>query len=130
MTLHREINRLFDDMWRGFGRLEPFSGRLSPSIAISGDEKEINVAAELPGMDEKEVEVVLKDNRLTIKGEKKEKKKADEKGRAYSERFFGAYERTIPIDCEVVSDKVNAEFKNGVLIIGCRASFFWPRAGY
>jgi HSP20 family protein len=77
------------------------------------------VTAELPGMEEKDVEVVLGDNVLTIKGDKKleHEEKEKEKGYAYSERSFGSFERRIPIDTEIVADKVDAVFKNGVLTV-------------
>ncbi len=114
-----EMNRLFDSFFRGF-ELEPLEKRFStfsPSIDISETEKEIVVSAELPGMDEKDIEVSLTKDTLTIKGEKKEEK--EEKGKSYyrMERAFGSFSRTIPLPSDIDTDKVVAEYKKGVLTI-------------
>src|SRR5688500_561727 len=72
LALHREMNRLFDDAFRSFDSPALF-GRMSnwPSLEVSETDKEVRVSAELPGMDEKDVEVLLEDNGLTIRGEKR-----------------------------------------------------------
>src|SRR5260370_17102861 len=73
LTLHREMNRLFDDFFRGFDL--PLASRLGwsngrPHVEVSETEKEVKVVAELPGMEEKDVELTLRDGVLTLKGEK------------------------------------------------------------
>jgi HSP20 family protein len=120
MTLHREMNRLFDDVFRGFG-LSPFSqarpfagGGGWPNIEVSDTEKEVKVTADLPGMEQKDIQVELANGVLCIKGEKKTE--TEDKDRLFSERHYGRFERRIPVD-EVEEDKVSASFKNGVLTV-------------
>ncbi|TIM60616.1 MAG: Hsp20/alpha crystallin family protein, partial [Mesorhizobium sp.] len=86
-----------------------------PSVEISDSEKEIRVTAEIPGMDEKDVEVMLDDGVLTLRGEKRSE--TEDKERHFSERFYGRFERRIPLGYEVEEDKVNAAFHNGVLTV-------------
>jgi HSP20 family protein len=124
MALHREVNRLFDDVFRGFdqfgiGRFPSLpTGRSNwgwPNVEVSETDKEIRVTAELPGLEEKDVEVTLDDDMLTLRGEKRSE--SEDKGRQFSERFYGQFERHIPLAGEVEEDKVDARFKNGVLTI-------------
>lgn len=121
-AFHRDVNRVFDDLWRGFdlpvwGRLEGRHEYISPRVDISEDEKAVHVAVELPGMTEKDVEVVVSDHMLTIKGEKKEEKEEKERHYTYTERSFGSFQRNIPLDAEVMSDKIEATFADGVLTV-------------
>lgn len=118
-TFRQEMNRLFSNFLRSFD-IEPFEtrfGAFSPSINVVEGDKEIKVSAELPGMDEKDIEVSLTKNVLTIKGEKKEEK--EDKGKNYyrMERSYGAFSRTIPLPVEIDIDKAKAQFKKGVLTV-------------
>jgi len=121
LSLHREVNRLFDDVFRGFDSRLPSLGRFSsfggnwPSVEISDQEKELRVTAEVPGLEEKDIEVMLDDGVLTLKGEKRSE--TEDKDRQFSERFYGSFERRIPLGYEVEDDKVDARFKNGVLTV-------------
>lgn len=113
-SLHDQINRLFDDFAHGIDL--PAGGERSfgwPSIELKEDDKRYCVEAELPGLEEKDIEVLLTDNVLTIRGEKRIEK--DDAKQQYSERFFGRFERQIPFGTEVDADAVKARFKNGVL---------------
>ena len=119
-TLHREMNRLCDDVFRGFDRA-PFGGSRVfdrtlgwPNIEVSETEKDLKVTAELPGLDEKDVQVELANGVLAIKGEKKTE--SEDKDRRFSERYYGHFERRIPVE-DVDQDKVHASFKNGVLTV-------------
>lgn len=118
LTLHREMNRLFDDVFRGFGSpaLAPsMEGRFAwPKVELSETDKALTVSADLPGMTEKDVQVEIANGVLTIRGEKKAEHKGE--GRYFSERYYGAFERQIPLD-DVQEDKVEATFKNGVLTV-------------
>ncbi|WP_315928567.1 Hsp20/alpha crystallin family protein [Mesorhizobium sp. SP-1A] len=121
LSLHREVNRLFDDVFRGFdgglpsvGRASPFNGNW-PSVEISDNDKEIKVTAEVPGMEEKDIEVLLDDGVLTLRGEKRSE--TEDKNRQFSERYYGRFERRIPIGYEIEEDKIDARFKNGVLSV-------------
>ena len=109
------------DVFRGFGSNLPslvgasaFSGGW-PSVEISDGEKEIKVTAEVPGLEEKDIEVLLDDGVLTLKGEKRSE--TEDKDRQFTERFYGRFERRIPLGYEVKDDKVDARFRNGVLTV-------------
>ncbi len=121
LSLHREMNRLFDDVFRGFGSSPPSPDGLSaftsrwPSIEISDGDKEIKVTAEVPGLEEKDIEVLLKDGALTLKGEKRSE--TEDEDNQFSERFYGRFERRIPLGYEVKEDQVDARFKNGLLTV-------------
>ncbi|MGK6314637.1 Hsp20/alpha crystallin family protein [Neorhizobium sp. DT-125] len=121
LSLHREVNRLFDDVFRSFDNRLPAFGSFPslnagwPTVEISETDKEIKVTAEVPGMEEKDIEVLLDDGVLTLKGEKRSETEDQEK--QFSERFYGRFERRIPLDYEVEDDNVDARFKNGVLTV-------------
>jgi HSP20 family protein len=119
-SFRREMDRLFDDFFRGaprLGWLTTGDGTLSPRVDISETDTEVKVSAELPGLDEKDIEVNVRDNTLTIKGEKKAEK--EEKGKTFyrSERSYGLIQRVIPLPVEVQQDKAEAEFSKGVLTV-------------
>jgi HSP20 family protein len=123
MAFHEEMNRLFDDFWRdfdGFGSSLATRSFGFPRIELSETDRELTVEAELPGMDEKEVEVLLDNGVLTLRGERKGE--AEDKGRRISERYYGRFERRITLPAEVEEDKVHAAFKNGVLTITMQKS--------
>jgi HSP20 family protein len=116
-TMRREMDRLFNE-FRGVGGgpYAPEPG-FAPAVNVKQTENGVEVTAELPGIDEKNIEVSLADNALTIRGEKKEEK--DEKGEGWfvSERSFGSFMRTVPLPVEVDQAKASAQFKNGVLTV-------------
>ncbi len=121
LSLHREVNRLFDDVFRGFGSNLPslvgastFSGGW-PNVEISDGEKAIKVTAEVPGLEEKDIEVLLNDGVLSLKGEKRSE--TEDKDKQFSERYYGRFERRIPVGYEVKEDEIEARFKNGVLTV-------------
>ena len=84
---------------------------------VAEDGKEITLTAELPGLDEKDVEILLSNNVLTIKGEKKSEQEKKEKDYYRVERSYGSFSRTIPLPEGIDADKVNASFKKGVLTV-------------
>ena len=118
LTLHREMNRLFDDVFRGFGgaNMSPLmEGRFNwPKVELSDNEKTLVISAELPGMTEKDVQIEIANGVLTIRGEKKAERNGE--GKYFTERYYGAFERQIPLD-NVQEDKAEASFKNGVLTV-------------
>jgi len=130
-SLRREVDRLFEDFDRGswispFRRsvfdIEPFWRRevamgAVPSVDIVEKDNAYEVTAELPGMDEKNVEVKLVDGGLTIKGEKREEKEEKKKDYYLHERHFGSFERYFPVPEGVETDKIEASFKKGVLTV-------------
>lgn len=120
-TLHREMNQMFDDFFRGL-EAPPAAGprnwgSFSPSVDVREGEKEVTVKAELPGMDEKDIDVSLTDDALTISGEKRDEK--EEKGKGYWQRetSFGSFRRVIALPEGLNREKVDARFKNGVLTV-------------
>ncbi len=118
MTLQREMNHLFDDVFRGIEGL-PFGGfgRTAgwPNLEVTETDTAVRISAELPGMDEKDVEVLMNDGMLTIRGEKKSE--VEDKARSFSERTYGRFERRIPLPSEIEAEKVEASFRNGVLTV-------------
>ena len=99
LTLHRGMNRLFDDAFRGFdpglssfGERQAGGGFGWPNLEVSECSNEVKVTAELPGLEEKNVNIHLADGVLTISGEKKTE--TEDKDRLFSERYYGRFERT------------------------------------
>jgi HSP20 family protein len=111
-TLRDEVNRLFDSVFRGFG--ETAQGAAWPSLEVRDNEGEYKVTAELPGVDEKDVELSVQDGVLTIRGEKKSE--TEDKERHFSERTYGRFERRIALG-DIDEDKIKASFENGVLTV-------------
>ena len=121
-SLQREMNSLFDNFFRGFdisprGFYEGDLGEFSPSIDVKENEKEFIIKAEIPGVEEKDVEVTVSNDSVTIKGEKKEEKEDKDKNYYYMERSYGSFHRVIPLATEVESGKAQARIKNGVIDI-------------
>ena len=120
MSLHRDVNRLFDEVFRGFGASSLF-GRMAgrneawPNVEITETEKDIRVTAEVPGLEQNDIEVLLEDGVLTLRGEKKSE--TEDNGRQFSERYYGRFERRLALGREVEEDKVSAAFRNGVLTV-------------
>jgi HSP20 family protein len=119
--LHREINHVFNRMlgeWPGpMNLLDRRLGNWIPQVDMSETEKEVRLTAELPGIEEKDLDVSLVDGALTIKGEKREEHEEEKGDLHHSERQYGMFERTIPLPAGVAVDKVQASFKKGVLKI-------------
>ena len=116
------IDRFYDEFWNR----KPLTSLVSwpndgdgfvPRLDITENEKEIKVKAELPGLEEKQVDVAIANDRLILKGKKEEAK--EEKGENFErrERYFGAFHRVIPLSCEVNMPKATATFKNGLLTV-------------
>lgn len=118
MSLQREIDRLFDDFTRGFPSMTVFGNNgsnLLPSIDVSETDKEIEISAELPGLEEKDVQINVADNLLTIRGEKKAEKEEKDKNYRLVERSYGSFERTLELPEGVNADAIKASIAKGVL---------------
>jgi len=114
--LQNEINSLFD-----FDRLPTSTGlfdrSFSPAIDVIENTNDYTVACELPGLDQKEIDVSIASNVLTIKGQKKDEHE-EKKGKFYKkESWSGSFQRTLPLPMSVEGDKIKAELKDGVLTI-------------
>ena len=116
MAFHGQMNRLFNNFLHDFDRPHAFGSNAFarwPNIEIGETEKEIKILAELPGIDEKDITVNLRDGMVTVKGEQK----CDSNGSVYSERSHGNFERSVQLGSEIDPDKVTTSFKHGVLTI-------------
>ena len=111
----RELARVFDDPFYGVLSSGDGTCRWCPAVDVSEDAKEILVSADLPGVDPKEVEITVKENILTLSGERKDEK--EEKGESYHrvERTTGSFTRSFVLPSTVDETKVTAEYKDGVL---------------
>ncbi len=126
-NLRREIDRLFEDFDRGdwgfpFRRSltdwEPrWLGETAPAVDVAEKEKAFEVTAELPGIDQNNVEVKLANDVLTIKGEKKQETEEKKKNYYMSERRYGSFERSFQVPEGVDQDKIEASFNKGVLTV-------------
>lgn len=88
-----------------------------PAIDIVEKDKAFEVTAELPGLDAKNIDLQLSDNVLTIKGEKQEEKEERTKDRHVTERRYGSFHRSLQVPSSVDAEKIEANFKNGVLTV-------------
>lgn len=116
-SFRREMDRLVDDTFRGFGLTSPGFGRAMnwPSLEVNETDTEVRVTAEVPGLNEKDIELTVEDGVLTLRGEKKSE--TQDKDRGYSERFYGRFERRIALPNGVDEERANARFENGVLTV-------------
>ena len=120
-SFRREVDRMFDDFFRSAGQgLQPWSAAwhaMAPRIDISDSDKDLLITAEMPGLDEKDFEVTLAGNLLTIKGEKKTENE-DRNGNAYYvERRFGSFSRSVRLPFEAGDEQVEANYDRGVLTV-------------
>jgi len=121
-ALRRDMDRLFEDFWRGdmLSLTMPESlgsTDLMPRVDETEDEKGFHVKVELPGMDQKDVEVTMSDGLLTITGEKKQEGEETGKNFYRKERSFGSFRRVLPLPGDIDETKIDASFKKGVLSI-------------
>lgn len=128
-AMRRDMSRLMDDLWspaesRAFA--PPAAGDVWPSLEVKETDQAYEVTAELAGLEQKDVQLQLRDNILTLSGERRDERRETDDGRFYTERTYGRFERSIPFDHEVDADKVQATFRNGVLNISLPKN---PRAG-
>jgi HSP20 family protein len=120
LTLHREMNRLFDDIWRDFDAPLLRDSGLSgdwPRVELSEGDKAFTLTAELPGMSEKDVEVLFVDQCVVLRGERRAEHEDSNADRRLSERYYGRFERRIPLGAEIEPDKAKAGFRDGVLSV-------------
>ena len=117
LTLQRQMNGLFDDFFgrSPFQAWPEFDGSFAPRVDMSETGSEVRVTAELPGLDDKDIQVNLVGNTLSIKGEKKKEKEEEKGDYWHTERSYGCFERTMELPEGLDTDKVKATFKKGVL---------------
>jgi HSP20 family protein len=125
-SLHQEINRVFEHFSRGFLEDWPLSTQLSestvwkdfsPQVDIRENEQQIEITAELPGLDEKDVQVSLANHELVIRGEKKSENERKGKGWHRMERSYGSFHRVIALPEGVETEAAEAVLKKGLLTV-------------
>ena len=132
-SFRTEMDRLFDRFTTGFGwpslALPSFptapsfptgatgNGFAVPAVDVTEDDKAYRIAAELPGMDEKDVEVAVSGDTLTIKGEKRQERETKEPNYYLSERSYGSFQRAFALPDGIDRDKIDASFAKGVLTV-------------
>jgi HSP20 family protein len=113
--LHREIDRLFNEFAQGMG--PNGQQNLVPSIEVSETDKAIEVSAEMPGLERKDVEISIEDDTLAIRGEKKIEENRKDKNVQHSERTYGVFLRVLQLPPGIDPSSVQATMSNGVLKI-------------
>jgi HSP20 family protein len=118
-SLRRDMERMFEDFSRDFGWGPPAAAgtAVAPRIDVSETDTEIKIEVEMPGVEEKDVELVLSNGRLTIKGEKKQEKEEKKKDYHVIERSYGSFARSISLPFEADPGQVKASFAKGVLTV-------------
>lgn len=120
-TLQRDINTVFEEFWqrveKGWSGRTGAVGPFGPSTDVAETDDSVEVAVELPGMAEDDIEILLSGDAMTIRGEKKVAREEKRKGVYMSERSYGSFYRTIPLPPGVDTDKAQARFKRGVLTV-------------
>jgi HSP20 family protein len=122
VSFRREVDRMFDDFFNSFGgrALRPMAGGwqgVNPVIDVDETDKELVVTAELPGLDQKDFEVTLAGDVLTIRGEKKAEHEQKDGDASYMERRFGSFSRSVRLPFEVKDEQLEAKYDKGVLTI-------------
>ena len=123
-AVQREMDRMFDEIIRGSDvPLATGQGNagaatlLAPRMDVTEADDEVRIAAEIPGVAAKDVEVRLDDDMLTIRGEKRFEARADRENAHFSERIYGTFQRSLRLPFSVKPDQVKANFENGVLTV-------------
>jgi HSP20 family protein len=119
VTFRREMDRMFEDFFGGGALRHAHAGwqALTPAVDIDETDQQMVITAELPGVSDKDVEVSLAGDILTIKGEKKAEREEKNGDATYMERRFGSFSRSVRLPFEVKDEKIDAKFKDGVLTI-------------
>lgn len=126
LRLREDVDRVFDGFLRGWPAMRGFDlglpaglsdDGLTPVADVSETDKRYEIVVELPGLDDKDVEVTLRDDLLTISGEKKTEREEKKKGYHLSERSYGSFQRSFRLPDDVQADKIEAEMQKGVMSI-------------
>ncbi len=115
--IFREMENMFRYFWHDFPVWEgnEVAGTFSPDLDVSETDKAIEIRAELPGLDKKNIDISLDRNLLTVRGEKRQEKEEGDKRYHLIERSWGSFVRSIRLPAEVDEKKLEATFKDGVL---------------
>ncbi len=111
-TMFRLMNDFYNDEYE-----DPSLATWAPAVDIVEDKDEFLVTADLPGLTKKDININIKDNMLTISGERQSEIKDEKKNYCRTERSYGAFKRSFQLTDKVVADKISATFKDGVLTV-------------
>ena len=114
VTLRDKMNRLFEDAVRGDEK-DLISSSWTPAVDIYETENELVLAAEVPGVEEKDVEISVEDNTLSIRGERKFQKETKEENYHRIERSYGSFYRSFTLPTYIDQERIHAEHESGVL---------------
>lgn len=116
-NFQRAIDSLLQDVWEP--SIPQLAWTFSPQVDVDEDEKQVKIMAELPGLQESDVEITYEPGQLILRGEKKEEERRESaRGRGrYEERRYGAFERRIPLRAEIEEGQIQASFDRGVLTV-------------
>ena len=116
-TLQSRLNRLFEEQSRGASEESLTAGAFVPQVDVYEDEHSIQLKLEVPGIDEKDLDIKVENNVLTVSGERKFEKEEKEENFRRVERRYGSFTRTFTLPTTVDSEKVSANYDKGVLKI-------------
>jgi HSP20 family protein len=118
VTLREKMNRMFEDVFAGRSEDKELSASAwAPAVDIFETESELVMTVEVPGIDEKDIEIKIEDSTLTLKGERKFEKETKEENYHRIERSYGSFYRAFTLPNSIDPDKIQAEHENGVLKI-------------
>ena len=117
-SLHNEMGRVFGDLFGSHeGGTDAAETSWMPTVDISETEKSYEIRAEIPGVSEKDVNVSVTDNLLTLKGEKHQEEETEGKNYHRVERMYGSFQRNFKLPSDVATDSIKAEYNDGVLML-------------
>lgn len=116
-TLKSGMDRLFDDLFMDRSNVLTRYPELTPAVNVKEDDNEFVISAEVPGMKKDDIKITFENNYLTISGEKKAKEEIKEKDFHQLEHRYGKFSRTIAVPAGVKSDKIEADYEQGILTI-------------
>jgi len=115
--LRDEIDRLFETPMAALAQTSQLLSGWTPALDMFEDKDQLTVRVEIPGMKKEDIEVSLHEDNLSISGERKYEEKKEEAEVYRAERFFGRFQRTVSLPALVQSDKIKAQYKDGILTI-------------
>jgi HSP20 family protein len=116
-SIRNEIDNLLHEFFGGPIHTGPLAGEWIPPADISETEERVFIKSELPGIEEKDIELSLCGNMLTLRGEKKHEKEEEDENHYLGDRYYGSFRRTFQLPADIDQDKAEATFEKGVLKI-------------